>query len=198
MWTTTFLTLLFALAPPQDTPTRTKPLSPELMRHQGTWCVVSFIYQGTKADPEVMASILRTVEGERVVWTREGKSFSATGLMLDPKADPPAIDVIPEGGPHRDKHVLGIYRLEGTKLTLCMADPDMPRPDTFDAGPDSHRTLIILEREREIDHPASKPENQIDLSRLTRPDFPAPATTDQIERPCFPRPSNTLYALSST
>lgn len=165
--------LALLLLPTQDDPAR--DLSPELRRHQGTWRVVSFVHDGQEADPEVMASIRRTVEGARVIWSRDGKRFSATGLELDPGATPPALDLIPEGGPRRGERVLGIYRLEGDRLTICVADPGTPRPDTFSAATGGRRTLMILERETaaSIDRDGREAENDIDLSRF---DPEAPVT----------------------
>ena len=56
--------------------------------------------------------------------------------------------MIPDGGPSRGKHVLGIYRLESDKLTLCMADPGQPRPREFKAEKGSRQTLMIFRRLR--------------------------------------------------
>ena len=64
-----------------------------------------------------------------MVWKRDGKSFAGTRIELDPSRDPRAIDVIPDGGKDRGERVLGIYKLEDDRLTICMAAPGKPRPD---------------------------------------------------------------------
>ncbi|MFO0959334.1 MAG: TIGR03067 domain-containing protein [Isosphaeraceae bacterium] len=110
------------------------PTSTELDRHQGIWNVVASVREGKAIDRAIAQSIVRIVEGNRVVWKRDGKSFAGTKIVLDPKADPPTIDVIPEGGPAFAKRVLGIYQLSGDELMICMADADKPRPREFVSG----------------------------------------------------------------
>jgi uncharacterized protein (TIGR03067 family) len=124
------------------------PSGDELARHQGTWVATSFVWDGHESPPEVVASIRRIVEGRHVVWKRDGKSFAGTTLELDPTKEPHAIDVIPDGGPSMGKRVLGIYKLEGDHLTICMAPPDRERPSEFRAGKGSGLTLMSFTRER--------------------------------------------------
>jgi uncharacterized protein (TIGR03067 family) len=82
-----------------------------------------------------------------VVWKRDGKSFAGTRIELDPSRDPKAIDVIPDGGKDRGERVLGIYKLEGDRLTICMAAPGKPRPKEFKADKGSGCTLRTFVRE---------------------------------------------------
>jgi uncharacterized protein (TIGR03067 family) len=120
----------------------------ELERHQGTWSVVSSIYDGQKASETIVRSIARIVENDHVVWKRDGKSFAGTKLVLDPTQEPKSIDVIHDGGPNRDRRVLGIYKLEGDKLTICMASPEKSRPTEFKAEKGSGCTLRTFIREK--------------------------------------------------
>ena len=125
-----------------------KAVKDELKSQQGTWTATSSIYEG-QAVPEPLArTIQRIVEGDHVVWKRSGKSFAGTKIVLDPAKEPKAIDVIPDGGPHRDKRVLGIYKVNGDKLTICMATPDAPRPTAFRAEKGSGWTLRTFIREQ--------------------------------------------------
>lgn len=137
------LAVLTLIAPE---PPSTEAARAELARHQGTWAVTSFVREGKATPDEVARSIVRVVEGDHVVWKREGKSFAGTGLSLDPAASPAAIDVIPDGGRTRGEHVLGIYRLEGDTLTICMSDPGRPRPTAFEAPAKSGHTLMTFRR----------------------------------------------------
>jgi uncharacterized protein (TIGR03067 family) len=123
----------------------------ELKRQQGTWKAISSIYEGQEAPAEIVRSITRTVEKDHVVWKRDGKSFAGTRITLDPSRDPKAIDVIPDGGPNRDERVLGIYKLEGDRLTICMAAPGKPRPTEFKAEKGSGWILRKFAREKAPD-----------------------------------------------
>lgn len=118
----------------------------EAAKHRGTWAVTTLVRDGKEAPADVVASIRRVVEGDHVTWTRDGKTFAGTKVEYDTSKTPHALDLIPDGGPHRDKHVLGIYRLEGDTLTICVADPDEPRPTAFEATEGSKRTLQTFKR----------------------------------------------------
>jgi len=125
-----------------------KAVKEELERHHGTWRATSSIYDGQEAAEEIVHSITRTVEKDHVVWKRDGKSFAGTKIELDSSRDPKAIDVIPDGGEGRGKRVLGIYKLENERLTICMAAPGKPRPEEFKAKKGSGCTLRTFTREK--------------------------------------------------
>jgi uncharacterized protein (TIGR03067 family) len=129
------------------------PAKEELRRHQGTWVATSSVYNGEKAPADLVRTIKRAVAGDHVVWMRGEKSFAGTRIELYPREEPKAIDVIPDGGPNRGHRVLGIYKLEGNALTICMASPGQVRPREFKADKGSGHTLRTFEREQ----PASVP-----------------------------------------
>jgi uncharacterized protein (TIGR03067 family) len=139
--------LISHLVPAADD-TKSSPREREVERHQGTWLVTSFVSDGTEAAPEIVNSIRRVVKGDHVVWKRDGKNFAGTTVELDPDAAPKTIDVIPDGGKSRGKRVLGIYKLDGDILTICMAGVDQDRPKEFDARKGSGRTLMTFKREQ--------------------------------------------------
>jgi len=119
----------------------------ELERLQGTWRASTSVYDGQEAPEKIVRSITRTVEKDHVVWKRDGKSFAGTRIELDPSRDPRTIDVISDGGKDRGERVLGIYKLEKNRLTICMAAPCQPRPGKFKADKGSGCTLRIFTRE---------------------------------------------------
>jgi len=123
------------------------PARDDLERQQGTWVAVSFRRDGQDTPREIVQTITRTVAGAHVVWKRNGKNFAGTALVLDPGKEPKAIDVIADGGPARGKRVLGIYKIDSDKLTLCMADPDQPRPREYKAEKGSGHTLMVFMRQ---------------------------------------------------
>lgn len=123
----------------------------ELEKQQGTWEVVCFEREGKKTPEEITRTIVRVVEGDHVVWKRDGKSFAGTTIVLDPTVEPKAIDLIPDGGKNRGERVRGIYRFEpdGT-LTICVADAGKERPTGFVSAAESGWTLqVFRKREKE-------------------------------------------------
>jgi uncharacterized protein (TIGR03067 family) len=129
------------------------PVKDELKRHQGTWVTTSSIFDGQPAAPELVRSIRRIVTDDHVVWERDGKRFAGTTIVLDPKKEPKTIDVIPDGGPNRGEPILGIYKLQGDTITICMAGPAQPRPKEFKAEKGSGYSLRTFER---VNVPGSK------------------------------------------
>jgi len=125
-----------------------EPASREITKHQGTWLASSFRRDGQQTPQEIVRTITRTGVNDHVVWKRNGKSFAGTAMVLDPRQSPMSIDVIADGGPSRGKRVLGIYRLDGNRLTICMADADQPRPKDFTAEKGSLQTLMTFIREK--------------------------------------------------
>src|SRR5579875_2155967 len=81
-------------------------------------------------------------EGIDSTWTFEGETLKATvnGLdytckvRIDPKAKPATIDFLINEGPEDSKGKTSkcIYKLEGEKLTLCVAMPGKDRPKEFE------------------------------------------------------------------
>jgi uncharacterized protein (TIGR03067 family) len=50
---------------------------------------------------------------------------------------------------HHDQSKLftkAIYKLEGDRLTYCVAAPGQPRPTEFTTKPDDGNTLVVLQR----------------------------------------------------
>jgi uncharacterized protein (TIGR03067 family) len=137
--------MLFLLLVSQA-PVESPEVKKELAKHQGVWTTVSFHRDGKDTPDAIARSITRTVDGDHVVWKRNGKSFSGSTIVLDPTADPKTIDILADGGPARDKRVLGIYKLEDDRLTICTSDADQPRPKDFKAEKDSKRTLMVFDR----------------------------------------------------
>ena len=126
------------------------PQQAEYAKHQGTWSVLSFRRDGNETPQEITRSIVRVVNGDSVIWKRAGKSFASTRVELDPSKSPPTIDIIPDGGPSRDKRILGIYKFDGERLIICVADPDRPRPIDFKAEKGSKWTLMTFERKKPV------------------------------------------------
>lgn len=119
----------------------------ELERHQGTWSVVAFVRDGKETPKDLVSSIVRIVEGDHVVWKREGKAFAGTTIVLDPTTTPATIDVIPDGGKNRGEKVAGIYKFVGEQLVICMADAGQDRPKAFDAPAGVKQTLMTFRKQ---------------------------------------------------
>jgi uncharacterized protein (TIGR03067 family) len=118
-------------------------------RHVGRWRVERFEHDGVEGDPETLDSVTRVVEGKRIVWEREGKSFAATSFQVDESRAPFTIDLVPDGGRSKGMVTRGIYRWEAPdRLVVCLAAPGAPRPERFESPTGGKLSLWTFVRER--------------------------------------------------
>ena len=144
-------TLLVATFASAVDPKETK-LQQEETLHQGVWQVTSFMRNGKETAKETVDSIERMVDGKHVVWKRDGKRFAGTTVELNPEINPKTLDVSPDGGTMKGEKLLGIYKLEGDILTICMAPKGKDRPAKFEAIPGTDDTLMVFKKK-------TKPQN---------------------------------------
>jgi uncharacterized protein (TIGR03067 family) len=115
---------------------------------QGNWTVTAYTASGKKAEAKEFAAWRLIVSGNEMT-ARDGIDLlSAYVFKLDPSATPRLIDLDVTSGPDKDKKVLGLYKLEGETLTVCVAEPDKPRPTAFASKEGSGHLLFVFKREK--------------------------------------------------
>lgn len=108
---------------------------------QGEWKLTRFAKLGRETAAKELEKGKVVVAGEKMTLTLGGSNSEMT-FTLDPKADPPAIDLRSEkaGG----KVIRGIYKLEKDKITICFGIENSARPTEFKTGRDD--SIMVLER----------------------------------------------------
>jgi uncharacterized protein (TIGR03067 family) len=109
---------------------------------QGEWKIASFNKGGELVPQNELAGSKIVVAGEKMTITFNKKDEPAA-FKVAPKADPPAIDIIPAKN-EKNMVVKGIYKLEKDKLTICFGPDGADRPAEFKAS--KKASVMVLER----------------------------------------------------
>jgi uncharacterized protein (TIGR03067 family) len=116
----------------------------ELKLLQGKWRMVTQEVNGQEIPVEVIAGM--RVSFEKDVMTVEGKQPRQLEIKIAPGKSPKQLDWTVLDGDDRGEMRRCIYKLEGDKLTLCIAEPGdgVSRPKEFKGG--QGVALFTLER----------------------------------------------------
>jgi RNA polymerase sigma-70 factor (ECF subfamily) len=118
------------------------PPATDQERLQGTWVLESGLSNGKDAPAGFIGSLQLTFRGKQLT-ARVGKITKEGTYTLDPSSNPRGIDLTENG-----RRPLGIYRLEGDKLTLCLDEQGKARPTEFRAEAGTSHTLMVLRRQK--------------------------------------------------
>ena len=128
-------------APASKEPPKKEPASPI-----GEWVAATVMVGGKgEAFPERDFAYTLTADGKFLM--RKGKAGGEGKYTLDPKKDPPEIDIFLDGKADTPT-MQGIYKVDGDTLTLCVArgGRNAIRPKKFEAPEGSEMMLLVLER----------------------------------------------------
>jgi uncharacterized protein (TIGR03067 family) len=115
----------------------------ELAKLQGTWAMVSAERDGQPMPRSSITGARRIAKGDETTVLINGAVFLSARMSVDPSRKPKAIDYLITSGTNRGKTQLGIYELDGGRLTLCFAKPNKDRPRDFSADAGSGHTLSV-------------------------------------------------------
>jgi uncharacterized protein (TIGR03067 family) len=122
---------------------------------QGKWRAESYTRDGEKVDIAKEWTDL-VFENDNISWENSilKGNLGMTGVVpysyeLDSSKEPKTIDLTWSEGAIKGKKQLGIYRLEGDKLTICVARIDKERPKKFESEKGSGNLLLTLKLMKE-------------------------------------------------
>lgn len=108
---------------------------------QGTWTVSTGEKAGRKAPAEGLKDVRMTFSGEEFAWKTGEKEIKGK-FSLDATKAPKEISMSAE-----DKKLVGIYKLDGDELKICVGIGD-DRPTDFATKAGAKSLLIVLKREK--------------------------------------------------
>lgn len=128
------------------------PVKKELELLQGRWEMVERVVRGKKATADEMKRLkgVMLIEGNKKTgWSDEsGKKVDVqeTTIKIDPTANPKTVDKTIVKGTGEGETTLGIYKLDGDQLTICLAVGTKERPTEFSAKPAVHHLVLVYKR----------------------------------------------------
>ena len=100
-------------------------MNPALEQLRGAWQAVRMETAGGPLPAEAANRVRYVFEGGRVTLFEDGKPVGTGSVSLDASASPATIDVLMLDGPGRGQAALGVYAIDGDRLTLCTG-PERP------------------------------------------------------------------------
>lgn len=135
--------LILALATP---PVADDP-KPGLDDFQGTWKAVAMENDGEETTGEEVGKQLLKVKGNRFEMTGGDETYRGS-LAVDPIPDPHTIDATYEDEDENELGViLGIYKMNGRRLTICWDQEGEDRPAEFKTRKDTTLRLMVFEKQ---------------------------------------------------
>ena len=112
----------------------------------GKWNCNSATIDGSPIAAETAQALTLTLTADRFKTQRGDQVLFDSTYILDASKEPKQIDMIGTEGELKGKPALGIYKLDGEKLTLCYTMPGKERPAKFESPAKSGIYLIEWQR----------------------------------------------------
>ena len=113
---------------------------------EGEWRMVSGVMDGKPMDASTVKWVKRVTRGNRTTVTAGPQTMMEFDFVIDPAKSPAEIDYTHTTGAHKGRTQLGVYQLEGDRLTIFVAAPGAGRPKQFEAAPDNNGTITVWRR----------------------------------------------------
>jgi uncharacterized protein (TIGR03067 family) len=122
----------------------------EVAALKGDWKILSRIADGKATPAKTIKDRVITFEDGKYT-LRDGKEIYASATFkIDPSKDPKWFDltITTADSEYKGKTQLGIYKVNGDRLTFCIADFDAKRPTDFTAKKGSGRILTTYRKQK--------------------------------------------------
>jgi uncharacterized protein (TIGR03067 family) len=152
-WHLFALTIGLVAAPLAGLPAAPGPKDKEkddLKKFEGDWVVKSWEQRG-QAFPNLVDTATWKIKGDKYTLDMQGMVEEGT-IKLDAGKKPTAIDLDITAGNDKGKLQVGVYKIDGDTITMCLAWPAAAdRPTDFTSTADNGWILITMKRSKKDD-----------------------------------------------
>jgi uncharacterized protein (TIGR03067 family) len=113
---------------------------------EGEWRMISGVMDGTVMKESDVQWVKRLTSGNEVVIQAGPQTLMKMTFTNDASKSPQTMDYVHIAGAHKGKTQEAIYKLEGSRLTVCAAAPGSSRPKTFESNRGDGRSLTVWDR----------------------------------------------------
>jgi uncharacterized protein (TIGR03067 family) len=123
----------------------------DLKKFDGTWVFTAWDHAGEALPAEARDTAKWTIKGGKYTFEFAGMTEEGT-IKLDPSKKPATIDIAITEGQDKGKDQVGIYKIEGETITVCLAAPGAKdRPTEFRSTEENGFILATIKRGKKDD-----------------------------------------------
>ena len=124
-----------------------EPKKKEATTFKGKWSLVSLEHGGKAAPDDLIKDFKCNFEDKTYNNVMNGEVIEEGDYSFDDEKSPKTVDFEIKKGPNEGKKQLGIFKIEGDKMTLVVAEPGTTdRPTSFKVEDGSSLIKAVLER----------------------------------------------------
>lgn len=114
---------------------------------EGEWRMISGVMDGTPMKESDVQWVKRLTSGDEVIIQAGPQTLMKMTFTRDASQSPQTMDYVHISGSYKGKKQQAIYKLEGSRFTICAAAPGSPRPKTFESQHGDGYSLTVWERQ---------------------------------------------------
>jgi uncharacterized protein (TIGR03067 family) len=123
----------------------------DLKKLEGDWIFSSWDHAGQPLPAEARETAKLTVKGDKYTFHFNDLTEEGT-IKLDPGKKPATIDLAITEGEDKGKTQVGIYKIDGDTITVCLAAPGAKdRPIDFKSTEENGHILATIKRAKKDD-----------------------------------------------
>jgi uncharacterized protein (TIGR03067 family) len=121
----------------------------EVKKFEGEWTFVSWEHSGQTLPKEVLDITKWSVKGDKYSFEMGEQQEEGT-IKIDASKKPATLDFDITSGNDKGKKQVGIYKIDGDTMTICLARPgEEKRPSEFKSTEEDGHILVTIKKKKE-------------------------------------------------